>query len=102
MFNPLFNPEGMTDKELNQKILDMSTKISHARAAGMGSNIIQPMFEVLNACEEESYLRYSRKEAETWNDEDSCMFDSDSYLASEEDDKPKNESSRKQIYKSGW
>lgn len=102
MFNPFFSPEGLTDKELNQKILDMSTKISHARAAGMGSDILNNMFMVLQACEEENYLRYSRKEADQWREEDSCMFDSDSYLASEEDEKRPNESTRKQIYKSGW
>lgn len=102
MFNPFFNPEGLSDKELNQKILDMSTKISHARAAGMGSDILNNMFMVLQACEEENYLRYSRKEADQWREEDNCMFDSDSYLTSEEDEKRPNESTRKQIYKSGW
>lgn len=102
MFNPFFNPESLNDKELNQKILDMSTRISNARAAGMGGDIIGNMFLVLQACEEESYLRFSRKEVEQWNDEDSCVFDSDSYLTSEEDETRPNESSRKQIYKSGW
>lgn len=102
MFNPNFNPEAMTDKELRQKILDMSTRISHARAAGMNHTIIESMFAVLNACEEENYIRYSRKEVEQWREEDSCVYDTESYLASEEDDKPKHESSRKQIYKSGW
>lgn len=102
MFNPNFNPESMTDKELNQKILDMSTRISNARAAGMNYTIIESMFMVLNACEEENYLRYSRKEADQWREDDSCVFDTESYLSTEEDEKPKHESSRKQIYKSGW
>jgi hypothetical protein len=102
MFNPMFSPEGLTDKDLNQKILDMSTKISHARAAGMGSDILGNMFAVLHACEEEAYIRHSRKEADSWREADACVFDSDSYLASEEDENRPNESSRKQIYKSGW
>ena len=102
MFNPFFSPEGLTDKELNQKILDMSTKISNARAGGVNPDVLQHMFAVLAACEEENYIRYSRKEVEQWRDEDSCVFDTESYLESEDEVKRPNESSRKQIYKSGW
>ncbi|WEM33383.1 hypothetical protein EJP02_322 [Escherichia phage EJP2] len=102
MFNPFFNPQNMTDKELNQKIIDMSTRITNARAGGASSEIIGNMYAILDACEEENYIRYSSKEAESWRDDGACMFDLNDYLDSEEDNKKPHESSRKQIYKPGW
>jgi|AGFS01.1.fsa_nt_gi hypothetical protein len=102
MFDPFFDPSGMTDKELQQKIFDMSTKISQARAAGMSHDMLTRMYLIIEACDEESLTRSSRKEIEKLEDEDSCVFDTESYLNKEEEDKKKHEGPRKQIYKSGW
>ncbi|EME3782808.1 hypothetical protein VYG11_002512 [Salmonella enterica] len=102
MFDPFFDPSGMTDKELQQKIFDMSNRITQARNAGMPSDMIVRMYLVIDACDEEMLFRASRKEYEQLEDEDTCVFDTESYLNKEEDKNKKHESQRKQIYKSGW
>lgn len=102
MFNPFFDPSSLTDKELQAKINEQSDRITQARSAGMPHNMIQSMYQVLQACDEEVMMRHARRELEQTRDEDSCVFDTESYLKSEEDKKTKNESPRKQIYKSGW
>ncbi|EON7637126.1 hypothetical protein ABV23_RS01370 [Escherichia coli] len=102
MFNPFYDPSGMSDKELQQKINDQSLRISSARAAGMSDSIIGNMQIVLNQCYEEMTLRQGRKEKDTYEEADPCIFDMNSYLSDEEDSKKTNESSRKQIYKSQW
>lgn len=102
MFDPLFDTSKMTDKELQQKLFDMSERITRARSAGISDDIIHRMYLVLQACDNEVMLRSSRKEYEQLEDEDSCVFDTEEYLKTEEDKQKKNESPRKQIYKSGW
>lgn len=102
MFDPLFSTAGMTDRELQQKIFDMSERISSARAAGVSDEIVNRMYMVLQACDHEVMSRSASKEYEKLTDEDPCVFDTDEYLKSEEDKRSKNESPRKQIYKSGW
>lgn len=102
MFNPFFDPSTLSDKELQEKINEQSTRITQARVAGMSDSIITSMYQVLQACDEEVMLRTAKKQVEKVQDEDNCIFDTDSYLKSEEDKKVKNESTRKQIYKSGW
>lgn len=102
MFDPLFNTSGMTDKELQQKILEMSERISRARAGGISDDIIQRMYMVMQACDDEVIQRSAAKEYDKLEDEDKCIFDTEQYLKSEEDKQKKHESPRKQIYKSGW
>ena len=103
MFNPFFDPYGMTEKELQLKINEQSMRITSARAAGMSDMIIGNMQTVLNQCYAELELRQGQKEKSVYDEEDSCIFDMDSYLTdNEEAQKKKNESTRKQIYKSQW
>lgn len=102
MFDPLFSTAGMTDRELQQKMFDVSERISRARSAGLSDEIIQRMYMVVQACDDEMMLRSASKEYEKLEDEDKCVFDTDEYLKTEEDKQKKNESPRKQIYKSGW
>lgn len=102
MFDPLFSTAGMTDRELQQKIFDMSERISRARAGGISDDIINRMYMVLQACDDEVMQRSASKEYERLEDEDKCVFDTDEYLKSEEDKQKKHEGPRKQIYKSGW
>ncbi len=103
MFNPLFDPSSFSDKELQEKINEQSLRISQARSAGMNDLIIGNMQLVLNQCYDEFTIRQGRKEQSSLEDEGPCVFDMNSYLNdNEEDSKKKNESSRKQIYKSGW
>lgn len=102
MFDPLFDTSGMTDRELQQKMFDMSERITRARTGGVSDDIITRMYMVLQACDEEAMLRSARKEYEQSEDEDKCVFDTDEYLKDDEEKKKKNENPRKQIYKSGW
>lgn len=103
MFNPFFDPSTFTDKELQLKINEQSMRIASARAAGMGDAIVSNMQIVLNQCYDEIELRQGTKEKSTYDDADPCVFDMESYLTdNDEDSKKKNESSRKQIYKSQW
>lgn len=102
MFDPLFDTSGMTDRELQQKMFDMSEKITRARAGGISDDIITRMYLILQACDNEVMLRSAKKEYEKAEDEDKCVFDTEEYLKSEEDKQKKHEGPRKQIYKSGW
>lgn len=102
MFNPLFDPSTLTDRELQKKIEEQTMRISSARSAGISDDIIAAMYGVLQSCEDELSLRYGSRQAEKMQDEDPCVFDMNSYLSDENEDKKTNESSRKQIYKSGW
>lgn len=103
MFNPLFDPSALSDKELQEKINDQSLRISQARSAGMNDLILGNMQLVLNQCYDEVTIRQGKKEHGSYEDQDPCVFDMNSYLSdNEEDNKKKNESTRKQIYKSGW
>lgn len=102
MFDPLFSTAGMTNRELQQKILDMSERISKARASGMSDEIVSRMYMVLQACDDEVMLRSASKQYDELEEEDSCIFDTEEYLKTEEDKQKKNEGPRKQIYKSGW
>lgn len=102
MFDPLFSTSGLTDKELQKKIFDMSERISKARSAGMSDDIIQRMYMIMQACDDEVMLRSASKEYEQLEDQDSCVFDTEEYLKTEEDKQKKHEGPRKQIYKSGW
>ena len=102
MFNPLFDPSTLSDRELQQKIEDQSMRISSARSAGMSSEIVQAMYGVLQSCETELSIRQGSRQFEKLQDEDPCVFDMNSYLSDENEDKKTNEGSRKQIYKSGW
>lgn len=102
MFNAFFDPSSMSDKELQQKINDQSERISAARSAGMSDVIIGNMQMIIQQCYEEVELRMGKKEVSSYEDKDPCVFDLNSYLSDEEETKKKNESPRKQIYKSQW
>ncbi|AQW88850.1 hypothetical protein pEaSNUABM50_00321 [Erwinia phage pEa_SNUABM_50] len=100
MFHPFFDPSSLSDKELYDKITEVSLRISAARSAGIQYEMIQSMFTVIQACEFEIQNRQAHKDLEQAAKEDNCIFDSDSYL-NDKDDK-KHESTRKQNYKRGW
>ena len=103
MFNPFFDPSTMTEKELQLKINEQSLRITSARAAGMSDMIVGNMQTVLNQCDAELEIRQGQKEKTSYDEQDPCIFDMNSYLTdNEEDQKKKNESTRKQIYKSQW
>ena len=102
MFDPLFNTSGMTDRELQEKIFEVSERITRARTGGISDDLIGRMYMVLQTCDDEVLARAASKEYEKAEDADKCVFDTDEYLKTEEDKKKKNESPRKQIYKSGW
>lgn len=101
MFHPFFDPSPLSDRELYDKIGEVSLRISAARSAGVQYEIIQSMFNVIHSCEEELRTRQSKKDLDQAVKEDSCVFDSDSYISGN-DEKKKNESTRKQNYKRGW
>ena len=101
MFHPFFDPSSLSTQELVDKINEVSMRISSARSAGIQYEVIQSMFTVIRACEEELRTRQAKTDLdEVKKENNSCVFDSDSYL-NPTDDK-KNESTRKQNYKRGW
>lgn len=100
MFHPFFDPSSLSDKELYDKITEVSVRISAARTSGIQYEIIQSMYTLIHACEEEIRTRQAHKDLESVSKEDNCVFDSDSYL-NDKDDK-KNENTKKQNYKRGW
>lgn len=101
MFHPFFDPTPLSEQELFDKINEVSLRIAGARATGVQYEIVQTMFSVIHACEEELKTRYAKKELEAHKKDDTCVFDSDSYLT-EEGGKKKNESTRKPNYQRGW
>lgn len=100
MFNPFFDPTGLTDKQLMEKINEVSMRISGMRSAGMEYDLIKSMYGVIGACEEELNTRTAKKELEAAKKSSSTVFDLDEYLGAGE--KKKVESTRKQSYKPGW
>ncbi|EBS4516423.1 hypothetical protein DQT32_03200 [Salmonella enterica subsp. enterica serovar Braenderup] len=101
MFHPFFDPSSLSDRELYDKINDVSLRISAARSAGIQYEIIQSMFSVIHSCEEELRTRQAHKDLAQVEKEDNCVFDSDAYISGT-DEKKKNEGTRKQNYKRGW
>lgn len=99
MFNPFFDPSPLSNKELMEKINEVSMRISSARTAGIEYNLIQSMFAVIASCEEELRTRNAITQAISDKKEGAVIYDTETYLNREE---KKNESSRKQNYKPGW
>lgn len=101
MFHPFFDPSSLSNQELHDKINEVSMRIASARTAGIQYEVIQTMFSVLRACEEELRTRQAKSDLEEIKKENnSCVFDSESYINST--DEKKNENTRKQNYKPGW
>lgn len=101
MFHPFFDPSPLSNQELFDKINEVSIRVSNARSAGIQYEVIQQMFSVIHACEEELRTRQSKANLEeVQKEKNSCVFDSDKYLNST--DEVKNESTRKSVYKRGW
>lgn len=100
MFHPFFDPSPLSDRELYDKITEVSQRISTARTAGIQYEMIQSMYTIIKACENEIQTRQARKELDQEKKEGNCIFDLDSYL-NDKDDK-KHESTKKQNYKRGW
>ncbi len=101
MFNPFFDASALTLQELNDKIDEISVRISSARTAGISHDIIQTMQSVIMACEDEIQQRAGKAQLDAIEKEkDNCVFDTESYLNSSTD--KKNESTRKSIYKREW
>lgn len=101
MFHPFFDPSTLSNQELYDKITDVSVRITAARSAGIQYELIQSMYTIIHACEEELKTRQSKNDLnEIKNAKNNCVFDTDSYLNG--NDGNKNESTRKPIYKRGW
>lgn len=101
MINPFFDPSGMTDKELSEKINEVSMRISAMRSINMEYELIKSMYGIIDCCHEELNTRQAKKEMESNKKKgDNTVFNLEDYLGSGE--KKKVESSRKQIYKPGW
>lgn|ERR1051326_2991086 len=101
MFHPFFDPSPLNNQELFDKINEMSIRVSNARSAGVQYEVVQQMFSVIHACEDELKLRQARNDLEqVQKEKNSCVFDSDKYLNSTSD--VKNESTRKSVYKRSW
>lgn len=100
MFNPFFDPSPLSNKELMEKINDISVRISSARSAGIEYDLIKSMYALIASCEEELRTRDAQNEMKSAKKDSPVVFDTDTYL--NQGDKKKNESSRKQNYKPGW
>lgn len=101
MFSSFFDPSSLTDKELYDKIDEVSIRLSTAMQLNMNPTVLESMKQLINACGEELTLRQARKEHEEMGN-DPCVFDSESYLKSDDESKKKDESKRKSKYKPGW
>lgn len=103
MLHPFFDPSSLSNQELHDKIGEVSVRIANARAAGIQYEVIQSMFMVIQSCEEELRTRQSKVDLEeVQKEKNNCVFDSDSYLNSTDENKSKNENTRKQNYQRGW
>lgn len=99
MFNPFFDPSGLTDKMLMDKINEVSMRISDMRSAGLDYDLIKSQYSLIMSCEEELRTRQAKKQMEQ-DKKENIVFDTEEYLKS--DKEKKHESTRKQNYKPGW
>lgn len=100
MFNPFFETSGLTDKQLMEKINEVSVRISSMRSVGMEYDLVKSMYHLIDACEEELRTREAKKALDATKKQSNTVFDLDEYLNVGE--KNKVESTRKQSYKPGW
>ena len=102
MSHPLFDASDFTDKELYAKINEQILRIAKARSIGMSESVISQMQMLLDSYYTEIENRSTKKVISKMEDSDPCVFDLSSYLEDNDGVKKKNESTRKQIYKSQW
>lgn len=98
MFNPLINISELSDKDIEDKITEMSRRLVTANYMGMGPSITDTIQSVINSCYEELYSRSSLKELES-NKDVHVVFDQEEYLKKKDE---KHESTAKQNYRPGW
>ena len=99
MFNMFFDPSGLTDKEIDAKISEVSERMMKARSCGMSILIIESMQTVLNSCYEEQYSRAELKSLEQSNGITTVFDVEEDYLKKKE---KTDESTGKQNYRPGW
>ena len=99
MFNPFFDPTSLTEKELIDKIDEMSARVVKARMSGINFEIIENMKIIILSCEEEIRTRSGIKSLNEVKKEDPCIFQSDyDYSKTDKND----ESTKKSISRPQW
>lgn len=99
MFTPFFDTSSLTEKELLNKIDEMSARVVKARMSGINFDIIESMKLVILSCEEELRTRSGIKSLEEINKDDPCIFQSDFDYNSEA---RTDESTKKSISRPQW
>jgi len=99
MFNPFFDTSSLSDKELLNKIDEMSARLVRARMSGINFEIIENMKIVILSCEEELRTRAGTKSLQEIHKEDSCIFESDRDYTKEA---KTDESTKKSISRPQW
>lgn len=99
MLSPFFDPSELSEKELMNKIDEVSGRIIKARMAGIDYNVVESMKMIIATCEEELRTRYGIKALEEAKKSDPCIFQSD-YDYSKEDEI--HESTKKSINRPKW
>ncbi len=99
MFNPFFDTSTLTDKELFNKIDEMSARMVRARMSGISFDIIENMKIIILSCEEELRTRSGSKELKEIHKDDPCIFESDRDYSKEA---KTDESTKKSISRPQW
>lgn len=99
MFNPFFDASVLTDKEIMNKIEEVSARVVKARLAGIQYEVVESMRTVILACEEELRCRAGSKALVEVQKDNPCIFESDHDYSKDENE---YESTKKQINRPQW
>lgn len=99
MFNPFFDTSSLSDKELLNKIDEMSARVVRARMSGINFEIIENMKIVILSCEEELRTRAGTKSLKEVLKDSPCIFESDRDYTKEANT---DESTKKSISRPQW
>ena len=97
MFSSFFDASKLTEKELYDKIDEVSTRLSAAMNLNMNQAVQESMHQVINSCVSELTNRQALKDLADLS-KDPCVFDSDSYLSTNSDEKKKEDAKIKDTY----